>query len=172
MSIFHERLRFYRERLGITAKEFAAQIGIKYSTYSGYEAAGKEPRYDTMIQIAEALHVSLDELFGYTLPYDVASCLERINQTGEIVASIEGDAVIVKSPKGRFLFSRSKEDFLADMKIIETAINGILRAQERSLTPWAVHMSISNWAFLHTRLTLQEAATQNTTKSPANDSRA
>ena len=62
---FKENLRQYRETTGLTAKDFATLIGIKYSTYISYEAAGKEPKYDTLQKIAAALHVSIDELLGY-----------------------------------------------------------------------------------------------------------
>lgn len=62
---FQENLRKYREAAGLTAKDFAALIGIKYSTYVSYESAGKEPKYDTLKNIAAALHVSIDSLLGY-----------------------------------------------------------------------------------------------------------
>lgn len=65
MSTFQENLKKYRERLGISAKDFAAQIGVKYSTFSNYENQGREPKYDTLCKIAAALHVSIDDLLGY-----------------------------------------------------------------------------------------------------------
>ena len=65
MSKFQENLRAYREKSGITAKDFAAQLGIKYTTYSSYENADRKPKYDTLIKIASALHVSIDELLNY-----------------------------------------------------------------------------------------------------------
>ena len=65
MSTFQDNLKSYRERLGINAKDFAAQLGIKYTTYANYENAGSEPKYDTLCRIAAALHVSIDDLLGY-----------------------------------------------------------------------------------------------------------
>lgn len=62
---FQDNLRMYRERLGINAKDFAASIGVKYSTYASYENLGREPKYATLIKIAAALHVSIDDLLGY-----------------------------------------------------------------------------------------------------------
>ena len=59
---FKENLRKYREASGLTAKDFAATIGLNYGTYISYETAGKEPRYDTLKKIAAALHVSIDTL--------------------------------------------------------------------------------------------------------------
>jgi transcriptional regulator with XRE-family HTH domain len=62
---FWNNLKAYRERTGLTAKDFAAQLGISYTTYMGYENAGKEPRIENLAKIAAALHVSIDELVGY-----------------------------------------------------------------------------------------------------------
>lgn len=63
---FQDNLRMYRERLGINAKDFAAQLGIKYTTYAGYETQGREPKYDILCKISAALNVSVDELIGHT----------------------------------------------------------------------------------------------------------
>lgn len=63
---FQENLRKYRVARGLNAKDFAALLGIKYTTYLSYETAGKEPKIDNLCKIAEALHVSTDDLLGYT----------------------------------------------------------------------------------------------------------
>lgn len=64
---FQDNLRHYREKAGYSqAKDFAAAIGVKYSTYIGYESQGKEPKYDTLRRIAEALNVSIDTLLGFS----------------------------------------------------------------------------------------------------------
>lgn len=63
---FQENLRFYREKAGYAqAKDFAAAIGVNYSTYIGYENQGREPKYETLLRIAEALNVSIDTLLGF-----------------------------------------------------------------------------------------------------------
>ena len=62
---FKENLKQYREGLGITAKDFARQIGVRYTTYVNYENVGTEPKYETLIKIATALHVSIDDLLGF-----------------------------------------------------------------------------------------------------------
>ena len=63
---FQENLRKYREAAGFTqSKDFASKIGIPYSTYTGYENQGREPKYDLLCKIATALGVTTDELLGY-----------------------------------------------------------------------------------------------------------
>ena len=64
---FQENLRHYREKAGYSqAKDFAAAIGVKYSTYIGYENQGREPKYDTLCLIAATLNVSIDTLLGFS----------------------------------------------------------------------------------------------------------
>ena len=62
---FKENLKQYREGLGITAKDFARLVGVRYTTYVNYENVGTEPKYETLIKIATALHVSIDDLLDY-----------------------------------------------------------------------------------------------------------
>lgn len=63
---FQENLRFYREKAGYKqAKDFAATIGMSYTTYIAYENQGREPKYETLLRIAEALNVSIDTLLGF-----------------------------------------------------------------------------------------------------------
>lgn len=63
---FQDNLRRYREPIYASAKEFAAVLDIPYPTYLGYENKGAEPKYDVLCKIASALHVSIDELLGYS----------------------------------------------------------------------------------------------------------
>lgn len=63
---FQSNLKKYREIAGYSqAKEFAEKIGVPYQTYMGYENRGREPKFSTLIKIADALHVSIDKLLGY-----------------------------------------------------------------------------------------------------------
>ena len=41
-----EKLKEIRENLGLNKKEFAQYIGIKYTTYNGYETEAREPSSD------------------------------------------------------------------------------------------------------------------------------
>lgn len=63
--MFAKNLQKCRKNTGYkTAKEFAALIGLPYTTYAGYENQGREPKYETLCKIADALHVTTDELLG------------------------------------------------------------------------------------------------------------
>lgn len=62
---FQENLRYYREKAGFKqAKDFVKVLGIPYNTYTSYENQGREPKYQTLIRIADLLDVSIDDLLG------------------------------------------------------------------------------------------------------------
>lgn len=64
-----DNLRTLRERAGYTnAKDFAQNIlHIPYSSYLGYEMRGVWPSEETLIKIADTLHVTTDALLGYEM---------------------------------------------------------------------------------------------------------
>ena len=59
-----EKLKEIRENLGLNKKEFAQYIGLKYTTYNGYETEAREPSSDFLILISEKFDVSIDYLLG------------------------------------------------------------------------------------------------------------
>lgn len=84
--VFQENLRYYREKAGYkTAKEFSEAIRIPYSRYLNYENKGQEPKYETLIKIADALGITTDELLGHmptvvysdSIPKEVADNISR-----------------------------------------------------------------------------------------------
>lgn len=62
-----DNLRTLRERAGYTqAKDFAENVlNMSYSTYMGYETRGTWPSEETLVKIANALHVTIDDLLGF-----------------------------------------------------------------------------------------------------------
>lgn len=122
---FQGNLRMYRERLGINAKDFAAQLGIKYTTYAGYETQGREPKYDILCKISAALNVSIDDLIGHT-EHDWEywqGYLTRLGISAE--PSPEGDIVVFTGKtvdQHSYLGSFSPEEFLTMMEKITPAV--------------------------------------------------
>ncbi|HSP77646.1 MAG TPA: helix-turn-helix domain-containing protein [Myxococcaceae bacterium] len=57
------RIRTLRERRGLTQEDFAARSGISVSFASLLERGERSPSYETLVQVAGALEVSLAELF-------------------------------------------------------------------------------------------------------------
>jgi len=59
---FGGRLRAARERRGLTQSQLAELVGLYPSQISNYENGEKVPEGETMVLLADALEVSLDEL--------------------------------------------------------------------------------------------------------------
>lgn len=100
---FQDNLRHYREKAGYSqAKDFAAAIGVKYSTYIGYESQGKEPKYDTLRRIAEALNVSIDTLLGFSGVDRYEEYRQLLERSGCHVTERQ-DGILVTLPTGKFI---------------------------------------------------------------------
>ncbi len=58
------RIREIRRAQKITAKELANLVNVAESTMCLYETGKREPDFRTLLEIAEQLNVSIDDLFG------------------------------------------------------------------------------------------------------------
>lgn len=76
-----DNLKEFREKTGLTAKEFAKSIHIGYTTYMGYENSGVWPSQENLLKIATALHVSIDDLLGYH-PSELEIALQDVKECG------------------------------------------------------------------------------------------
>ena len=63
-----ERVRFYRERLGIEQKELAARLGITGNAISNWETGRSRPDINLIPSICNVLQVTLYELFNMEDP--------------------------------------------------------------------------------------------------------
>lgn len=71
------RIKTLRKSKGISQKEFATLVGIKYPTYSNYENNNRVPSKTDLEKIAEKLDVSVNELLGIKY-FDLVSDLDKI----------------------------------------------------------------------------------------------
>lgn len=63
---FGTRIRSAREQAGMTRDDLAKRLNIQYSALSKYESSAREPDFETLVQIANALRVSTDYILGCT----------------------------------------------------------------------------------------------------------
>ena len=61
---FGDRLRERRTERGLLQRELADKIGISNRNISSYEKNDREPSYDILVKLAEALDCSTDYLLG------------------------------------------------------------------------------------------------------------
>lgn len=64
MPDFKDMLKYYRERMGLSQREFAQRIGLAPSTVGMYEKGKRHPDNETEERIADFFNVSLDNLRG------------------------------------------------------------------------------------------------------------
>ncbi|WP_112469402.1 helix-turn-helix domain-containing protein [Streptomyces triticisoli] len=57
-----ERIRRVRERLNLTQTDVCGRSGIDIATYSRIEQGHSSPKVDTLIRIADAMGVELEDL--------------------------------------------------------------------------------------------------------------
>lgn len=84
---FQKNLKYYRKKAGYkTARDFAEVLNIPYASYVAYENKKREPKYQTLIQIANALNVSIDKLIGrYDNPFDNADIKDLTQRIADIL---------------------------------------------------------------------------------------
>lgn len=58
------KIKEIRERLGLSQRELARNLGLFPQAISRYESGTGEPNIETLIKIADFFNVSIDELVG------------------------------------------------------------------------------------------------------------
>lgn len=90
---FTQNLKQLREARGLSRQELADMAGISSAAIGYYETGKREPQASTLVSIAAALHVSVDDLLGYHVDdFNKAATLFH-ESTGE-TATLNGDGVI------------------------------------------------------------------------------
>ncbi|WHY15726.1 helix-turn-helix transcriptional regulator [Peribacillus frigoritolerans] len=57
---FGDRLKWLREKSGLTQKFAAEKIGVKNNTLSSYESAKRQPDFTTLKKLADLYEVTID----------------------------------------------------------------------------------------------------------------
>ena len=83
-----KNIRFYREAAGITQEELSKELGIgSRSTLASWESSYSSPDAELLPAIADALHISVDDLFMGT--YKVANRVMGEKDTPTLVEEIK-----------------------------------------------------------------------------------
>lgn len=84
-DVFAGRLKYYREKAGLTKKRLAGLLGISDQLYNRYENKNAQPGTELIKKIARELKISTDKLLGYntkTSAFDEAIKILEITKTG------------------------------------------------------------------------------------------
>lgn len=92
MSVFSERLRKERDKLGVKQSDISALLGVSVQSYSAYET-GREPKYDLLCKLANHFGVTTDYLLGKSsIPagnVDDMAIEERLHITKPAINNLE-----------------------------------------------------------------------------------
>lgn len=93
--MFGANLKRYRERTGISQKNLAEKLYVSQQTVAKWELDKSTPNPDTIVSIAELLHVSTDNLLGINnlQPVSLAKDTIKIPVLGKIPAGIPMEAI-------------------------------------------------------------------------------
>lgn len=152
MKPFCDILKQKRIEQNISRKELSLVTDISLSSLSLYESGKSDPTGPVLIQLARALHTSIDDLVGYSV--DPLPEYERYKKYLESIGAkvrVIGNAVMLDLPRDEYKRKTpqvilSKEDFSELSSAIEGAISKkvISARDERFLTLFRDYAKVSN----------------------------
>ena len=172
---FQENLKKYREQAGFKqAKEFAQFLDIPYTSYMAYENKGSFPNEKTLIKIADALHVSIDDLLGRKIS-NYKSLLNKCQKMDFIVlpdnTSRDSPSVNigwVSDDKKEEWFHFTKEEFIQLMETIPNSLEYNKAKQNIYLFSFREWQSkkINDWLKIFTKEKWFQSLMESSNESP------
>ena len=90
------RIRFFRERKGMTMKELGEKVGVTEGAISNYELGKREPSFEKLLQISEVLGTDVSHLLGTAPDDDVLEYLEDLRDRPELRALLKVSRGVTK----------------------------------------------------------------------------
>lgn len=114
---FQDNLRKYREEAGYkTAKDFSKVLSVSYDAYVGYENKGREPKYAVLVEIAQTLGVTTDELLGNEPEKQLLTrYIQELKNLGFDIIQEKDDKIIFNKTA---IFTR--ESFISFVRIVKS----------------------------------------------------
>ena len=85
-----ERIYIARKQSGLTQKELGEKLGVSASMIGQYENGIRNPKKKTLERIADALGVSWDELYVFSIEAEQARKLDEIEEIKKQLETAEG----------------------------------------------------------------------------------
>lgn len=150
-----DNLKRIREEQHLTGKELANAIGIQYGTYMTYEASqGKSrwPAEETLLKIAAALHVSVDDLLGYHVDeYENKAAMLMLLGFDLVEHDDDSIDILLRPEKDSFLNCicryRNKAEFVLDMDRAEWLYNKATRNNKALFLDMYFHTDVDEQGF-------------------------
>lgn len=150
--MFSENLKKYRLNQKLSKAELARKLNLQYTTYDNYERGTGEPKLNKLIEIANILNVSIDDLVGRTPTNED----ERLKKTIEDVLSISDIKFLklhdINSGFITFEICGNDENFIHHasfrkkdlLAIIELIQNNFRKKEKIELYAWFILIGIRN----------------------------
>ena len=137
---FQDNLIRLRKENSPSAKAFAQTLGISYTTYHNYEK-GAWPSEENLIKIADALHVSIDELLGYKVD-KLSYWFSLVRKAGLMIEQnpATGEIIVITPWGGAENFSL--DTFIATLEGIESHIKKIYGDTQEKVLITAVRYAL------------------------------
>lgn len=87
-----QRLKEIRKKQNLSREHLASLLGLSYWALAKYENDEREPDYQTLIRLADYFQVTIDYLFGRTLPPVSNYIIDLSDLPGEIREDIRSYA--------------------------------------------------------------------------------
>jgi len=84
-----ENIRKYRKALGLTQIQLAEKLGTTQFVITNYERGTNNPLTSSLPDIAKALGVSIDQLFGFGAPAELKSGVKKSSREGKLLAAFQ-----------------------------------------------------------------------------------
>ena len=85
-----ERIYIARKRSGLTQKELGEKLGVSASMIGQYENGFRNPKKKTLERIADALGVSWEELYVFSIEAEQTRKLDEIEEIKKQLETAEG----------------------------------------------------------------------------------
>lgn len=92
-----DKLKEVRIKSNMTKADMARKLGVAYSTYDGYETGYREPKIETLKNIASALNVPVGELIDWD---KIESDIKDFAGSGEWANRIKTNEGVITLPIG------------------------------------------------------------------------
>lgn len=113
------RIKEAREKVGLTQKELANSLGIKPTTFNGYEKGLHDPKSEILKQIAIQCNTSVDFLLGIS----EANSRNKVDDNLDIRKQCTINNFDLLNEKGKEKLFEYSEDLVVNEKYIEIEQN-------------------------------------------------
>lgn len=125
ISIIGQRIKFFREKLGMEQKTLAEKLGIIGNAISNWERGRSRPDIALLPKIADALGVTIDELFYRTDPHKLSPALDTQNNNSSEYKRFSKSSLMLLEQYGQLSVSHQF--------VVDAVVEKLLEAEDMEI---------------------------------------